>query len=229
LVEAGTRLLYHLWLSAPCRKVRVVLAEKGLNFTLRVEKTWELRPEFLALNPTGEVPVLVEPDGAAIADSTAICEYLDEAYRDAQRPLLGSSPALRAEVRRLIAWFDRKFDREVTGHLVEQKIMKRFLGLGEPDSAAIRAGKANIKTHLDYVGYLTDRRKWLAGDEFTLADITAAAHFSTIDYLGDVAWEDYPVAKDWYARIKSRRSFRAILADSIPGAPPPKHYADLDF
>jgi glutathione S-transferase len=229
LTQSQGRVLYHLWLSPPCRKVRVVLAEKGLEFTLRMEKAWELRPEFLALNPAGEVPVLVEPDGLAVADSTAICEYLDDAYRDPQRPLFGSTPALRAEARRLIAWFDRKFDREVTQHLVEEKIMKRFLGLGEPDSGAIRAGKANIKTHLDYLGYLTDRRKWLAGEELTLADIAAAAHLSTIDYLGDVPWEDYPAAKDWYARIKSRPSFRAILSDSIPGAPPPKHYADLDF
>jgi len=229
LNQSQGRVLYHVWLSPPCRKVRVALAEKGLEFTLRMEKVWEARAEFLALNPAGEVPVLVEPDGSVVADSAAICEYLDDAYPDAQRPLFGSTPALRAEARRLIAWFDRKFDREVTQHLVEQKIMKRFLGMGEPDSGAIRAGKANIKTHLDYLGYLTDRRKWLAGDELTLADIAAAAHLSTIDYLGDVPWEDYPAAKDWYARIKSRPSFRAILTDSIPGAPPPKHYADLDF
>ncbi|MSP88537.1 MAG: glutathione S-transferase family protein [Alphaproteobacteria bacterium] len=229
MAEPGARLLHHLWLSPFCRKVRVCLAEKGLDFTLRTEKVWERRPEFLVLNPAGEVPVLIEPDGTIIADSDAICAYLDEAYGDPQRPLFGSTPLIGAEARRLVAWFDRKFDREVTQHLVEQKIMKRFLGLGEPDSGAIRAGKANIRTHLDYVGYLTDRRKWLAGDEFTLADIAAAAHLSTIDYLGDVAWEDYPVAKDWYARIKSRPSFRAILTDSIPGAPPPKHYADLDF
>jgi glutathione S-transferase len=229
LAETGARLLYHLWLSPVCRKVRVTLAEKGLTFTLRMEKVWEPRPDFLALNPAGDVPVLVEPDGTVIAESDAICAYLDDVYRDPARPLYGSTPLLGAETRRLVAWFDRKFDREVTQHLVEQKVMKRFLGLGEPDSGAIRAGKANIRTHLDYIGYLTDRRKWLAGDEFTLADIAAAAHLSAIDYLGDVAWEDYPAAKDWYARIKSRPSFRGILADSIPGAPPPKHYADLDF
>jgi glutathione S-transferase len=74
-----------------------------------------------------------------------------------------------------------------------------------------------------------ERRKWLAGDDFTLADITAAAHLSTLDYIGDVPWASHENVKDWYARIKSRPSFRPLLSDRIPNAPPPKHYADLDF
>ena len=138
-------------------------------------------------------------------------------------------PAARAETRRLVAWFDNKFYEEVTVNLVDEKIMKRFLGLGEPNSAAIRAGNNNIHYHLDYIGYLTERRRWIAGDELTLADIAAASHLSCVDYLGDVPWEDHQPAKDWYARIKSRPSFRSLLGDHIPGAPPPRHYADLDF
>jgi glutathione S-transferase len=112
---------------------------------------------------------------------------------------------------------------------VGEKIMKRFLRAGTPDSRAIRAGKTNVHTHLDYIGWLTERRNWLAGEALSVADIAAAAHLSCLDYLGDVPWEDHPAAKDWYARIKSRPSFRPILADHLPGEPPPKHYADLDF
>jgi glutathione S-transferase len=221
------RTLYHLWLSPPCRRVRVALVEKKLEFELRAEMVWERRHAFLALNPAGEVPVLVEPDGQAVCGSDAICEFLDEVHPDP--PLIGRSPLERAEVRRLVAWFDRKFGPEVTDNLVSEKIMKRFLGRGEPDSRAIRAGKANIHYHLDYVGWLTERRRWLGGDAFSLADIAAAAHLSAVDYLGDVPWDGHEPAKDWYVRVKSRPSFRAILADYIPGAPPPKHYADLDF
>ena len=135
----------------------------------------------------------------------------------------------RAEVRRIVDWFDDKFNKEVTENLVGEKVMKRFLGLGAPDSKAIRAGHSNISTHLSYISYLVERRKWLAGNELTLADITAAAHLSAIDYLGDVPWDDYPSAKEWYVRIKSRPSFRPLLSDYIPGAPPSKHYANLDF
>jgi glutathione S-transferase len=221
------RILYHLWLSAQSRKIRVVLKEKNLEFTMKAEKVWERRPEFLALNPAGEVPVLIEPDGTVLAESGAIAEFLDEVHRE--KLLIGINPVDRAEVRRLVAWFDRKMDHEVTENLVGEKIMKRFLGFGQPNSSAIRAGHANIVHHLEYIGYLTERRRWLAGDNFSLADITAAAHLSALDYLGDVPWENHDPAKEWYARIKSRPSFRPLLADHIPGAAPPKHYADLDF
>ncbi len=221
------RLLYHLWLSPLSRKIRLVLHEKNLDFSMQVEKVWDRRPEFLALNPACEVPVLIEPDGDVLADTTAIAEYLDETYRE--KLLLGLNPIDRAEVRRLVAWFDGKMNREVTEPLVSEKFMKRFLGLGHPDSAVIRAAKSNLKHHLDYVSYLAERRRWLGGDHFSIADVTAAAHISVLDYLDDVAWDDHELAKEWYARVKSRPSFRPILADHIPGTPPPKHYTDLDF
>jgi glutathione S-transferase len=219
--------LYHLWLSPFCRKVRVAMAEKKLDLEPRIEKIWDRREGFLALNPMGKVPVLETSDGPVLSDSSVITEYLEEVYPEP--PLLGRDPVGRAETRRLVIWFDEKFNAEVTQHLVYEKIMKRLLSLGEPNSAAIRAGHSNIHIHLDYIGWLIDSRKWLAGEEFSLADIAAAAHISCIDYLGDVPWDDHPRAKDWYARIKSRPSFRDILGDHIPGYPPPRHYADLDF
>lgn len=221
------RTLYHLWLSAPSRQVRIALAEKGLEFELKVERVWDRRQDFLALNPAGTVPVLVEDEGVVVVGRYAIAEYLEEMHPT--RSLLGKAPLDRAEVRRLLAWFDDKFSHEVTDNLVEEKVMKRFMGMGQPNSAAIRAGYANVHYHLEYVGYLAERRKYLAGDHFSLADIAAAAHLSCLDYIGDVPWEEHPRAKDWYVRIKSRPSFRPLLQDHIPGAPPPKHYADLDF
>jgi glutathione S-transferase len=222
------RTLYHMFLSPFSRKVRIALREKGLDFEMKFEKVWERRTGFLALNPAGKVPVLVEDDGAVIADSVAITEYLEEAYPDTAR-LLPDQPRDRAEVRRLVAWFDGKFGFEVTTNLVGEKLMKRFLGRAEPNSSAIRAGKENLRTHMNYIGYLSERRNWLAGERFSLADIAAAAQVSCIDYLGDVPWDECQAAKDWYARVKSRPSFRPLLADHIPGAPPPAHYADLDF
>lgn len=201
--------------------------EKRLEFELRAENVLERRDAFLALNPAGDIPVLVEADGTALSGSDAICEFLDEVHPEP--PLIGHQPLGRAEVRRLVHWFDGKFNTEVTENLVGEKMTKRYLGEGAPNSKAVRAGHANIHHHLDYIGYLTERRTWLAGNDFSLADITAAAHLSSIDYLGDVPWSEHEEAKDWYARIKSRPSFRPILEDNIPGSPPQKHYANLDF
>lgn len=221
------RLLYHFPLSPFCRKVRVVLREKELEFALKLERFWERRPEFLALNPAGDVPVLIEPEGAVIAGGDPIVEYLDEVYRD--RILIGLDPVDRAEVRRLNAWFDGKMTEEVTRNLLGEKIMRRLERSGQPNSLLIRAGHANLPLHLDYIDFLVERRRWLAGDHFSLADITAAAQLSCIDYLGDVPWEKHEPAKEWYARIKCRPSFRPLLADVVPGLSPPKHYGDLDF
>lgn len=221
------RTLYHLWLSPFARKVRIALREKNLACDLKVEKVWERREDFLALNPAGTVPVLVDENGLVVCDSAVICEYLEEAYPEIR--LLPGGPAERAEARRLAAWFDQRFAREVSDNLYREKMLKRFLGLGEPNSSAVRAGYANIRYHLDYIAWLAERRRFLAGDQFGLADIAAAAQLSTLDYIGDVPWDEHEGAKQWYARIKSRPSFRPILADHIPGAPPPRHYANLDF
>ena len=221
------RILYHLPLSPYSRKVRLALAEKRLPFELRLERVWERREEFLALNAACTVPVLTEENGLAIADSSAICEYLEEAYPDVN--LLGRSLAERAETRRLVAWFDTKFHDEVTRNLVHEKHLKRLLGRGNPDAGAIRAGYANLKPHLEYLGWLAETRAWLAGAKVSLADFAAAAHLSALDYIGDVDWSLNEAAKDWYARLKSRPSFRGLLADRVSGLNPPPHYADLDF
>lgn len=221
------RTLYHVWLHPFSRKVRLALAEKKLEFELQIEKIWERRTAFLAMNPAGDVPVLVENDGTILSNSQVICEYLEEVYPDIN--LLGRDPIQRSETRRLTSWFDVKFNREVTDNLVGEKLMKRFLKLGEPHGPSIRAGHANIHYHLDYIGFLCEKRKWLAGEHFTLADIAAAAHLSSIDYIGDVPWDEHHYARDWYARVKSRPSFKSLLEDRIPGFTPADHYENVDF
>jgi glutathione S-transferase len=221
------RLLYHLPLSPYARKVRLMLAEKRLPFDLRVEKTWERRSAYLDLNPAGTVPTLVEDNGLAIPDSAVICEYLEEAYTDL--PLMGHTLAERVEVRRLTAWFDGKFGREVTENLLGEKHMRRMAGRGNPDPGAMRTGYTALRYHLDYIGWLAETRKWLAGSTLSLADFAAAAHLSSLDFIGDVDWSVCPAVKEWYVRVKSRPSFRALLQDRVAGMTPPKHYDDLDF
>lgn len=225
-----SRLLYHTPLSPFCRQLRLALHEKDLAFNLTEENIWEPRMEFFALNPAGEVPVLLEEDGTAVSGMNALIEYLEEAYPE--HKLLGSTIAERAEVRRLVDWFNNKFDQEVTQLVLFEKIFKPNTPAGKqsgPSSEAIRLGKKNVQYHLDYIGYLTENRRWLAGEDLTMADIAAAAHFSALDYLGDVPWSHNLGAKEWYALMKSRPSMRQILHDRIGGRRPPPYYDDPDF
>ena len=218
--------LYHFPLSPFCRKVRLTLAEKKLEVELVEERYWEPTPDFLRRNPAGKVPVL-KIDAKVMSESQAICEYLDES--NPNPPLMPRDADTRYEVRRLCAWFDDKFHNEVTSKLLYERVHKKLMGQGYPDSKNVKSGAARIKYHLDYLGWLLDQRRWLAGNEMTLADFTAAAHLSSLDYISDVDWHRSPAVKDWYAKIKSRPSFRTLLADQVPGFPPPAHYADLDF
>jgi glutathione S-transferase len=218
--------LFHFPLSPFCRKVRLTLAEKRLEVELVEERYWEATPEFLRRNPAGKVPVL-KIENRMLSESQAICEYLDESVPTP--PLMPRDAEGRYEVRRLCAWFDDKFHKDVTAKLLYERVNKKVMGQGYPDSREVKAGAGQIKYHIDYMAWLLDQRRWLAGGEMTLADFTAAAHLSCLDYISDVDWNRSAVVKDWYAKIKSRPSFRTLLADQIPGFPPPAHYADLDF
>ncbi|HEX8234089.1 MAG TPA: glutathione S-transferase family protein [Caulobacteraceae bacterium] len=227
---SAERTLHHFPLDPASRQARLALGEKKLPFTEVVERYWEGRPEFQALNASGLPPVLIEEaDGErlVVCESRAILEHLEE--REPEPALLARDPADRAEARRLMQWFDRKFDYEVNSLLVHERLEKRLLRLGSPDLGSMRRGREALRDHLAYVDSLMQSREWLAGRRLSLADVAAAAHLSVIDYFGDVPWGDYPAAKTWYMKIKSRPSFRPLLSDRWPGLAPAGHYDDLDF
>jgi glutathione S-transferase len=227
--------LHHYPLSAPCRFARLALAEMGETVALTEETPGDRREEFLRINPAGSLPVLVDDDGTTVVGHAPIAEYLCETRgkRQPESQFMPAAPGERAEVRRLVDWFLGKMEAEVIGYLLSEKVFKRWRGSGNgggaPDPAAIRAARGNIRYHLGYVGYLAARRNSLAGRDLSYADLAAAAAFSTVDYLGEVPWQEDATAKAWYARMKSRPSFRALLADSLRGLPAAANYANLDF
>lgn len=225
--------LHHFTLDPQGRRMRLALAEYGVAATLIEERPWQPSQTLLDLNPAGLSPVYVEDNGASVAGAEALTEYLEETLGK-ERPLVPGNALARAEVRRLVAWFDIKFYAEVTEPVLTEKVIRRFVaapgnGRGSPDMQRMRAGLQMLKPHLDYLGYLAEQRSWLAGNDLSLADLAAAAHISAIDYLGEINWADHPVAQTWYSRIKSRPSFRVLLGDTIPGVAPAAHYAELDF
>ena len=230
--------LTHYKLCPRSRSIRLALGEFGFETELVDENPWEWRQGLLAKNPAGELPVLEMENGLILNGAYAISEFIAEEVSAAPPPGSSRLPELfpgnreeRAEVRRLVDWFHGKFEREVSRDLLHEKVYQRMrtTGAGAPDPEILRAARANLKYHLSYVSYLADARRWLAGDELSFADFTAAAHISTLDYLGEMLWQDFPPAKAWYQRLKSRPSFRTLLADRVPGMPAAVVYTDLDF
>ena len=225
------RTLHHFPLDPASRQVRLSLGEKKLNFVEEVVRYWEQPRKFLELNPSGLTPVLVEQAGAsealAVCEARAILEHLEREVPGYD--LLGATPAERAETRRLMQWFDRKFDNEVNAYLLSEKLEKRLTKAGAPDLYSLRTGREALRVHLAYIEELLRQRDWLAGRSLSLADFAAAAHLSVLDYFGDVPWRDFAITKTWYMSIKSRPAFRPLLLDRWPGLPPSAHYDDLDF
>jgi glutathione S-transferase len=228
-------ILYHHPMSGPSRYVRLLLGEYSLAAELAEERPWLRREEYLAINAAGAVPAMVESGRDPVCGATIIGEYLDETagalMRD--RRLMPENPHGRAEVRRVSEWFLVKYEAEVSRYLVHERAIKQLMrgadGGGPPDPSMIRAGRANLKNHLRYAGWLAASRGWLAGPKLSQADLAAAAQFSVADYLGEIAWDSEPAAREWYARVKSRPSFRPLLADRLGGIAPSAHYANLDF
>jgi glutathione S-transferase len=224
------RTLYHFPLDPASRQARLALGEKRLPFEPVVVRYWEQPPDFARLNPSGLTPVLVEAEGGrrtVVCEVRAILEYLEELHP--QPELIGRDAVERAETRRLLQWFDRKFDTEVDSYLLHEKLEKRLTKMGAPDLSNMRLGREALKSHLAYIEALVSERDWLAGRRLSLADFAAAAHVSVLDYFGDIPWRDIPSAKTWYMKVKSRPCFRPLLADRWPGLAPAAHYDDLDF
>ncbi|NVJ96351.1 MAG: glutathione S-transferase family protein [Marivivens sp.] len=218
--------LYHFPLSPFSRKVRLCLGEKKVEVKLVEERYWEQDPEFRRRNPAGKVPVL-KMGNKMLTESMAICEYLEDIFPEPA--LMPRTSDGKYEVRRIVSWFDDKFYHEVTSKLMGERVFRKLMGTGYPDSSNVKAGAKAIKYHLDYMTWLLEKRRWLAGNELSLADFAAASHLSCLDYVSDVDWNRSEVVKDWYAKIKSRPAFRSILADNIPGFPQSPQYANLDF
>lgn len=224
--------LIHFVLDPFSRRMRLALAEYGVPAELVDEQPWDPSPDIFEINPAGTLPVYLEDSSTPIAGVEAIGEYLEET-KGKRHALIPGDAFERAEVRRLVGWFDTKFYAEVSEPVVTEKVVRRFLpresGGGGIDTQRVRTAMLRLREHLDYIGHLADHRTWLAGDRLSLADLAAAAHISSVDYFGDIPWTDYPVAKGWYQRMKSRPSFRPLLTDTVRGMAPGAHYANLDF
>ncbi len=220
--------LYQFPLCPFSRKVRLLLGEKGVGYEPVRESPWDRRDEFLDLNPTGQVPVMVDSErGVTLIDSSVICEFFEETVGKAA--MLNGTATDRAEIRRLVIWFDEHFYREITAPLLHERMLKRIVYRQSPDGQALRDAMKAAVAHLDYIDYLLDHRTWLAGAQMSLADLAAAAQISVADYLGGIDWKSHEQAKRWYVGMKSRPSMRHLLSERMEGISPPADYEKLDL
>lgn len=222
--------LYHQKLCPFSRKVRICLADRNIRFELITENFWERRREFIALNPSLTVPVLLRPNHQAISTSYAITEYLEEKYGK-PNSLIGRDINEKNEARRIQFWFDEKFFNDVSKYLIYEKYFKKFLNKrnASPEPHILKTASENLVTHLNYIEFLTENRQYLASDKITIADFAAASHISVLDYFGYINWRNYPIVKSWYSLVKSHQSFSGILRDKIANITPPEYYNKLDF
>ncbi len=218
--------LYQYPLCPRCRVVRLALYEKQIEHNLIFENPLDRRMEFLKLNPLGYVPIIITPSEKILSGYDSILNYLNEGHSSGL-DLFGQDPIFRAEVRRILSWIFDIMNREIEMTLISGKIVG--FHQNEPDAKLLRIGRKNLKRHLDYATWLINRRHYLAGDRFSVADLALASFLSVLDYLGEIEWEQYPDVKNWYAPIKSRPSFSYLLKDRVAGIIPPEHYIDLDF
>ncbi|MBC2667216.1 glutathione S-transferase family protein [Novosphingobium flavum] len=220
--------LYQFPLCPFSRKVRLHLAEKGIPFELWRENPWDMRDEFVVMNPAARTPVIRnEERGITVVDSRAISEYFEETVD--KNPMINGTSANRAEIRRLVALFDENFYGDVTAPLLHERMKKRLVYRQSPDSRMLREAMKLAHEHLEYIDYLIDTRPWLAGATMSLADLAAAAQISVADYLGGLDWSGHEQAKGWYSVFKSRPSFRPLLAERMEVIQPPSHYADVNW
>ncbi len=210
------------------RKIRLLLGEKGVGYEIVRESPWLRRDEFLDLNPAGQTPVMVDSAaGLTLIDSVAMCEYFEETID--KTPLIAGHAAARAEIRRLVAWFDGAFHREVGAPLLDERMTKRIVHRTTPDAKVLREAMKQADSHIDYIDYLLDHRRWLGGPALSLADLAAAAHLSVADYLGGIDWRGHDQTRNWYSGLKSRPAFRPLLSERMEVVSPPAHYDKLDF
>lgn len=235
MIETNNYTLYHYPICPFSRKIRVFLNEKTIGYDMKEVKVWLRDKKFLKLNPANQTPVLQNKETKdTISDSFVICEYIEDVFPSPKDLLskgyLGESPTEKAEIRRIEMWFDKKFYTEVGEYILEERLYNRFKNSKSvPNTKKLKAGQKNLDMHLRYIEFLLRDRKWLAGEDFTVADISAATQLSSIDYFGEINWRYYKKVKDWYVTIKSKPSFQPLLKDKIKGFKPSKWYDDLDF
>jgi glutathione S-transferase len=226
--------LYHANHSTCSQKVRLCLAEKGLEWESKIinlATNEHLTPEYLALNPNGVVPTLIH-DNNAILDSAVICEYLDEVFPDP--PLSPPDPVARARLRGWIRFLDEVPTVAVRVPSFNMAFLPRFDGLSDAefqkeqadirplrkhfyekmgrkgfDDTEVDAAMEQLASAIARMDAGLDEQPWLSGAQIGLADMVAAPFMDRLNDLGfaEMWVNKAPNVTDWFERLKSRPAY----------------------
>lgn len=235
-------LLHHAWKSSASRRVRLCLAEKNLAYEscpVDMGRMAHHSPEYLHINPNGQVPTLVH-DGRPLHESGTICEYLDEIRPDP--PLRPADPYARAQMRNWVRHIDglignlivfnwRHHLQKVAEAWSDDELARRLAAIPSPErkEAWLRvarrpytedertAARARLVGLLDAMEAVLAPAGWLAGDAYSLADIAAVPFVKRIEEEiapGAMASADRPGVCRWWATVQARPAF--VLAGIGP-------------
>lgn len=239
--------LYHFNNSVCSQKVRLALAEKGLDWDEQLVDLFKLEqydPDYVKLNPKGVVPTLVH-DGRPVIESTLICEYIDDVFPDP--PHKPADPAGRAAMRVWTKAVDEGLHEGVTSisfsamfrermkAMSDEQRARRYRNIGDPvrrdrDRTVFEHGVDSPHVFNAIAAYetlfgkldkaLADGREWIMGDIYTLAEINLAPYAARLEYLDLIGvWiEDRPLVGAWWARVKARPVYRTQLSGRLTEA-----------
>ena len=198
--------LYMNAMSPNVRRVRLTAAvlamdleEKKLDFTKGEHKN----PEYLALNPNGAVPTLVDGD-FVLTESRAIMQYL--ASKKPESGLLPRDEKARADVLRWQFWDASHFSPQL-GTLAFEKVLKPMMGMGEPDQRKIDDALTNFRRFGGVLNKRLEGKKYVMGDALTIADLTLA---SSLMYArqADAPLGEFPNIQAWFSRISDTDAWK---------------------
>lgn len=198
--------LYGYPSSPNTRKVRLVLAEKALDYTsvtVDLLKGEQKGARFLQRNPLGKVPVL-EIDGSCIWESTIVNEYLEERYPEPA--LLPRDPLRRARARLLEDYCDTQLAPAITA-LFGEYVLKMP---ADRDAGTIEAAAATVRRCLDYLEQSLGDCEYLVGP-YTLADAAFTPFITLAQTFGILLDHPYTKTARWVDRLTARPSFRALM------------------
>jgi glutathione S-transferase len=202
-------IVYGASLSPFVRKVRVMLAEKGLDYKIEYVNPFSQPPEFADISPLKRIPVLRDtdrPEPNTLPDSSVICDYIDHKWPTPA--LYPAEPFERAQALWLEEYADSLVAQSIGLGLFFERVVKKLIG-GECNETVVTGTiRDKLPPIFDYLDKMIGARRFLVGDEFSIADIAVASMFVNYDHAGEtIDSKCWPNLSRYVAEMHMRPSF----------------------